>query len=137
MPGSRPGLLAERLGLLVQLPVGRPLVGRLAWVWLLLSVRLLRRIRRLPLPMLLLMLAVRIPWRLFIHHALPLTTPDALPSFQGHSKYRACVQKVTDPRSCRYRPARSYADLGGLLCPSILVDHLITLLACQVAMVNR
>lgn len=46
MPGSRPGLLAVRLALLVGLPVRRPLVGRLAWIWLLLSVSLPRRIRR-------------------------------------------------------------------------------------------
>lgn len=49
MPGRRPGLLTIRLTLLVGRLVGLALMGRLAWIWLLLSVRLLRRIRWLTL----------------------------------------------------------------------------------------
>ncbi len=84
MPWSRPGLLAVRSVLLVGLPVGRPLVGRLTCIWLLLSVGLLRRIRRLTLvgrvtlPLVRLALAVRIPGRLLAHDALPRTAPGAV-----------------------------------------------------------
>ncbi len=73
MPGSRPGLLAERLGLLVQLPVRRPLVGRLAWVWLLLSARLLRR--------------------LFIHHALPSPPRMPCPRFKDTANTERVCRK--------------------------------------------
>ena len=60
MPWSRPGRLAVRLVPLVRLPVGRPLVGRLT------------------LPLVRLALAVRIPWRLLAHDALPRTAPGAV-----------------------------------------------------------
>jgi hypothetical protein len=90
MPGSRPGLLAVRLALLVGLHVGRPLVGRLSRIWLLLSVRPLRRMRRLTLPLARLVPAIRIPWRMLAHDALPL---------QGRSKGINGVQRVPTRRS--------------------------------------
>jgi len=96
MPRRRPGLLTVRLTL-VRLPV-----RRLAWIWLLLPIRLLRRIRRLTLvgrltlPLVRVALAVRIPWRLLAHDALPCTAPSAVPSrFKKALEDIRIMQKVS------------------------------------------
>ena len=127
--GSRPGLLAVRLALLVGLPVKRSLVGRLTWIWLLLSVRLLRRIRRLTLPLVRLVLAVRIPWRLLAHDALPCTAPDAVPShFKDAAKTsEVCGEYQPDIVSLPSRSSRPFWHRRGTCAPppSCLVDHLI------------
>ena len=84
MPGSRPGLLAIRLALLVGLSVGCRL----------LSVRLLRMLR-LTLPLVGLLLAVRIPWRLLTHDALPCTAPvPCLPTSRTHQIHSKCAESA-------------------------------------------
>jgi hypothetical protein len=95
MPRSRPGLLAVWLALPIGLSVLRALVGRLTRIWLLLSVGLLRRVRRLTLlPLERLVLAIRIPWRMLAHDTLPLQGTQ-----QGHQR---CAES-TDPTQSRYR----------------------------------
>ena len=80
-----PGLLAVLLGPLVDLPGGHSLIGRLIRIRLLLAVRLLRPIRylalvgRLALPLVWILVAVRIPWRLFAHDALPCAAAPPRP----------------------------------------------------------
>lgn len=89
--------------------VGLALIGRLALIWMLLPVKLRRRIRSLTLvrlapplarivlapPLTPIVLAARIRLRLLTHDALPCTPPLRCPPTPGRTKDPSSVQGVS------------------------------------------